>query len=188
MMRSILAAAFGTLTAATAATAAPVALDTLYGFGFDGVGTALVGTAGGPFSLPVNPAGTDSPDAPWTFDIAPSSAGSLIVLDLSISSDEFEIFNFGESLGVTSSATSGGTCGVNFTCAFGDPNYSRGVFALSAGSYSISGIQITGIPGAGAFIIQTAVIPVPASGLLLLGALAGGAGLAARRRKAHDAG
>ena len=182
MLRSTLLGAVGAMALTTAASAAPIALDTLYGFSFNGAGTAIEGTATSGFINPSNPSGLASPDAPWTFTITAGTTATLTVLDLFISGDEFEIFNFGVSLGTTSAAASGGSCGSNFTCALADSRYSRGIFSLAAGDYSISGTQLTGTAGAGGFIVEVAAVPIPATGALLLVAL-GGAGLAGRRRR-----
>lgn len=150
-----------------AANAAPVSVDTWYNFGFDGVGTDLRDGSG--TTLGTNPDAVEAPAGPWTFTL--TSAATLFVLDLFLSVDQFELFNFGSSLGLTSVATSGGACSNDITCAIGDLDYSRGAFALAAGDYSITGTQVQGISGAGAFIIETAAVPVPAAGVLLFGAL-----------------
>ncbi len=150
-----------------AANAAPVGVDTWYTFGFSGVGTDLQSGAG--FTLGINPDASAAPEGPWTFTL--TSTATLFVLDLFLSIDQFEIFNFGSSLGLTSAATDGGGCSNDITCAIGNLDYSRGAFTLAAGDYSITGIQRQGIEGAGAFIIETAAVPVPAAGVLLFGAL-----------------
>jgi hypothetical protein len=159
-----------------AAKADPILVNTLYGFGFGGVGSALESSAG--FIQPTNPAGTVSPDPAWTFTLA--SPGTLTFLDLFLSVDQFEIFDNLVSLGVTSAPVDGGTCGSDFTCALADARYSRGIFALAPGSYSITGTHLAGQSGAGAFIVETTV-PEPGTLALLGLALAGFA--ASRRRK-----
>ena len=180
-LRNILAALV--LSAApVAANAAPVNVDTWYTFGFGGVNSALQGGAG--FIQGDNPTSAVAPDGPWTFTL--TSAATLFVMDLFLSVDQFELFNFGSSLGLTSSPTaSGGGCDSNITCAIGNLDYSRGSFALAAGDYSITGIQRQGVSGAGVFIVETAAVPVPAAGVLLVGAL--GMLGAVRRRKSRKA-
>ena len=118
-------AAIAMLVMPSLASAGPINVGQLYGMGFNGVGSSLTGI-GSSFTPPSNPTGIDPGAAPWTFSLV--NPGVLTVIDLFQSSDEFEIFNFGSSLGTTSAATSGGSCGSDFTCALADKNYSRGVF------------------------------------------------------------
>jgi len=151
-----------------AANAAPVSVDTWYNFGFDGIGSDLRDGTG--TVLGTNPDAVTAPAGPWTFTL--TSAATLFVVDLFLSLDQFELFNFGTSLGLTSAPNAiGGGCSSDITCAIGNLDYSRGAFALAAGTYSITGTQVAGIEGAGAFIIETAAVPVPAAGVLLFGAL-----------------
>jgi hypothetical protein len=160
------------------ANADAVSVNQLYGFGFGGVGSALVSSSG--FILPTNPTGIDSPAAPWTFTLA--TAGTLTVQDLFISVDQFEIFDFGSSIGTTSPPTEGSDCGSNFACSVADLAFSRGIFYLAAGDHSISGIAtISGAgSGAGAFIVST--VPLPAA-LPLFATGLGAMGLLGWRRK-----
>lgn len=163
------------------ADAAAISTDTYYSLGFEGVGSNIIGTASGGFTHCTNPSCVASP-AGSSFEFTLASAGVLTILDLFISFDEFDIYNFGSLLGSTTASTRGGDCGSDFTCALADTRYSRGVFNLAAGSYSISGIQTAGTSGAGALIVETSPVPVPAAGVMLLSVLLGG-GFAARRRR-----
>ncbi len=176
---TVLAATFA--VGASAASSAPINLDTTYSFAFGGQGTDIFGTAGTAFTDCLNPACVPSP-AGVSFEFTLAGTGTLTVLDLFESTDRFEIFNFGASLGTTSAPTDGGTCGADFTCGLADPSYSRGIFALGPGSYSISGQQTEGIAGAGAFIVETGAIPLPTTLPLLLAGL-GGLALARRRQR-----
>jgi len=173
-------AAMAVATMPAMASAAPVNIDTWYGFGFGGVGTDL--TAGAGFVMGTNPDAVEAPAGPWEFTLTKKAV--LRVLDLFIPVDQFEMFNFGASLGTTSAPSGGfGSCDSDITCALADAEYSRGEFLLKKGSHSITGTQVAGIPGAGAFIIDTADVPVPAAGGLLFGALGLIGALRLRKRK-----
>jgi hypothetical protein len=94
------------------------------------------------------------------------------------------MFNNLISLGLTSTPTPGSDCGADLTCAINNAAFSRGVFDLAAGTYSITGFQTIGIPGAAAFIVSEtplpAALPLFASGL-------GAMGLLGWRRKRKNA-
>jgi hypothetical protein len=166
----------------TASSAVPINVDTLYSFGFSGIGTPIIGTNGGPFASCTNPACINSL-AGNTFEFTLTGSAQLIVQDLFDSVDRFVIYDAALGLlGLTSLPVVGGSCGSDFTCASSDPRYSFGIFDLAPGSYSISGLQVNGIRGAGAFIVQSVTpIPVPAS-LPLLAAGLLGLGLLRRRK------
>ena len=118
-----------------AANAAPVNVDTWYTFGFGGVDSALTAPVAG--VTVINPNATAGPVSPWTFTLA--STATLFVLDLFLSVDQFELFNFGNSLGLTSAPdATGGGCTNNITCAIGNLDDSRGTFTLAACDYSIT--------------------------------------------------
>jgi hypothetical protein len=180
MLMTALAVSCLGLVAAPRAEAAVISVNTLYSIGFGGAGSAVFGTAGTGFTDCINPNCTPSP-AGTSFEFTLTEPGELVIQDLFMSIDRFELFDsvLG-SLGFTSAPVDGGSCGSDFTCAAGDPAYSRGIFSLAPGSYSITGVQTGGVDGAGALIVNT--VPVPASLPLLFGAL-GGLAFMRRRKK-----
>ncbi len=158
--------------AASGVAAAPVEADQWYTFGFGERGSPL---------LPGKPGFTTidgtipAPDAPWTFSVP--GGGRLIVADAFQSGDRFQIFDFGRSIGRTSSPRVGFDCGTDLYCALAITQFSRGIFDLEPGEYSITGTAISSPTeaGAGAFRV-TAFAPVeavsvPAAAPLLAAAL-----------------
>jgi len=167
---------FAGLPAPAQATA--VNTDTWYTFGFGLSGTPVFTP---PFQLGINPAAFDPGAAPWTFTL--SGPGEIFVMDLEISGDYFEIFDFGVSLGQTSPGNPGASSvGPDIGLALADPNYGRGTFALGAGAHSIT-MQFLGVieNGDGVFIVRE--VPEPAT-LALLGLGLAGLGFARRRKTA----
>jgi hypothetical protein len=96
-----------------------------------------------------------APAAPWTFTL--SGAGTLTVTDAFTAGDVFEVFDFGVSLGTTS------TVPTDFGCASDDPVQcvgvnSSGTWTLTPGPHSIT-IEAVASPyteGAGYFLVQAA--------------------------------
>ena len=178
-MAYLLAAMLGTGSAHATA----IDLDQWYSFSFNGVGTALANGSGNG----INPVPL-LPGAPaWTFTL--TSAGTLTFLDGFNSGDQFEIFNFGSSLGTTSSASSAeADCDNDITACLANPSMGKGVFALEAGDYSITGIQTANAPnfpggGVGFFVVSTeGAVPEPASWAMLVAGFTL-AGAAMRRRR-----
>lgn len=80
----------------------------------------------------------------FTFTIADGFVGQLTVVDASMAGDVFNVFNHGSLLGTTSSVPVqlygiAPDTGDDHDAALLDNAFSRGVFTLGAGSYSISG-------------------------------------------------
>lgn len=131
-------------------------------------------------------------DDEFTVDI--SEPAFLVVTDLFISGDIFEVFVDDVSVGLTSDVPSdaGLSVGVDFEAAVLDPNFSSGVFALGAGTFTITGLveqSADGFTGGSAAIAlsstdPTAPIPLPASGFLLLAGLGAGTYVARRKGRA----
>ena len=159
---------------AGAASASPILVGQWYTFGFDGSGgDPLISGAGFITGL----RSVDAPDPAWTFNCA--SACMLTVTDGFIAVDQFELFDFGASLGNTSapSGDSAHTCSNDELACLADPQMSHGAFMLAAGDHSITGTHLGGIPGAAFFIVS-----VPEPGALLLIGLGLFALFATRRR------
>ncbi|WP_284165640.1 VPLPA-CTERM sorting domain-containing protein [Frigidibacter sp. SD6-1] len=120
----------------------------------------------------------------FTFTL--SGFANLSIVDGYLAGDQFEVFLNTVSQGLTSVPVQGTTnLGANYDAAFGDPDFSNWTQRLGPGSYTLTMLvtQRSGtntIDHLGAVRLDTAPIPLPAAGLLLLTAL--GAAAAARRR------
>jgi hypothetical protein len=132
-------------------TAVPVGGTTWSEFGFTNTSTDATDCSGCVPSSGGNSQDAGSP--PWTF-VAPPIGAVLFVTDAFLIGDEFEVFDFGSSIGTTSAAADSGSCG-------DDPVFCYGVasgasFTMAPGPHSIT-IRPTDSPyisGAAYFIIQ----------------------------------
>jgi len=113
---------------------------------------------------------TDGSALSFSFTIGAGQVGTLTVVDGGFAGDTFSVTNFGSLLGTTSSVPLGTTSGpvaTDFDAALADTSFSRGVFALGSGSYSISGRLDQSVTDAGLPLFATeggvslAVAPVP---------------------------
>jgi len=138
---------------------------------------------------------TDGSALSFTFTVAAGSVGRLTVVDAGVAGDTFAVTNFGALLGATSGVPAGDPAGqtqLDFDAALADPAWSRGVFTLAPGAYSISGSLLQSVFGddgstSGALRLSVSAVPEPASGTLLLAGLAGVAALVRRRRHSRTA-
>jgi hypothetical protein len=96
----------------------------------------------------------------------------LTVTDAFLPGDEFEVFDLGLSLGATSPAILGASCGNDPVPCLDDPRVSQGIFLMRPGAHEITiRPTVTPIgPGAAYFRVDvtTAPVAVPEPGALWL--------------------
>jgi len=182
------AAAAALLMLAPTVCAGPIALNTWLEFAVSDPGVDATGCdpddPNGPFCIPSSGTPTQFLDAPpWTFS-APASGASLRVTDAFESNEQFEVFDFGASVGLTSApaATAIVDCGDDPVVCFGTAGMSRGTFALASGSHSITLVPVLSQGGAGYFQVVAAAVPEPGVLALLALGLTSVAALRSRRR------
>jgi hypothetical protein len=127
----------------------------------------------GAFCIPSGGTPTQFLDAPpWTFT-APASGASLTVTDAFESTERFELFDFGSSLGLTSAPAAAAVvdCADDPVVCLGTTGMSVGSFALAAGAHSITVVPTLSQGGAG-YLMVTAAAVVPEPGVLALLAIA----------------
>ena len=130
----------------------------------------------------------------FTFTVAPGAHGVLTVVDTGFAGDTFTLTNFGTVIGSTAAVPAGSPVGatvVDDDAALANAAYSRGVFTLGPGSYSISGTLLQSVFGdegatSGGLRLSVTAVPEPANAALMF-AGAAALGLLARRRKAKSA-
>ncbi len=131
----------------------------------------------------------------FNFTIGAGHTGTLTVLDAGFAGDTFTVTNFGTTLGTTGSVAQGTIAGdaKGFDDAWADASFSRGVFTLGAGTYSISGALLQSVLDDSGFeldstngAVSLSVVP-ESSSLAMLLAGAGLVGLIARRRQSRAA-
>ena len=80
--------------------------------------------------------------SPLSFDFTLSQSAYLRVVDGGFAGDRFQIFDNGNTLGTTSNTTNNypNSIGLDFDLALADSSYSQGIYLLSAGQHSITGL------------------------------------------------
>ncbi len=125
----------------------------------------------------------------FTFTIAAGFVGQLTVVDASLAGDTFNVFGNGQLLGTTSSVPvqvygSAPDVGYDYDSALQSSAFSRGVFTLGAGSYSVTGALAQSLmlddgmgdlsplnATAGAVKLSVSAVPEPSSLALVFAAL-----------------
>jgi len=143
---------------------------------FQFLDTGSFGTAGGGCPS-IAPAFLCAPNPPWTFDCANTSLICwLTVTDGFELGDEFEIFDFGSSVGTTSAVVPNGSCGADPDACLA-AGFSSAMIDLGPGAHSIT-IQVTDTPfGGGAAFFKMEIhavvggefLPIDSTALLLAG-------------------
>ncbi len=130
----------------------------------------------------------------FSFTIAEGSFGTLTVVDGGFAGDRFEVSNGpAQVLGTTSAAVNSYPANIflDFDAAMANLGYSRGVFTLASGSYTVSGRLITSAlddmqaalnSTVGGIRLEVSPIPEPATVASMLAGLGLLAGALRRRR------
>jgi hypothetical protein len=121
----------------------------------------------------------------YSFTVAADAI--LTLVDGYLSGDRFQVFVDNVSRGLSSLPVNGGAkLGRKWDQALADPNFSKRTLYFTPGTYTLSMLVVSRSAGAdqGALRLDTAVVPVPAGGLLLVSALGAAAVLRRRRKQA----
>ncbi len=162
------------------------------------IAAIAIGTAGSAGAAVINPvldggwADVDflGADTPWADQIEFSLIDSawFLVTDYLVTGDIFSVSINGLFYGQTSDPSGATAFTANPTQAYLSPDWSSAAYKLSAGNYIITGMTVvspSGLGNLGVMLTTTlpgiTPVPLPASALLLGGAL-GVAGLLRRRR------
>ena len=128
-----------------------------------------------------------APDSPWTITL--SKPGELTFTDVGLSGAQFALTFTGATTGtvMTSTPALGADVGSCISCALADPDFSSGVFALNAGTTTISGFQTQFRPPGSFDFEVTNGVPEPSTWAMMLLGFAG-LGIAGYRNAKSGAG
>ncbi|OAI20946.1 hypothetical protein A1359_20010 [Methylomonas lenta] len=110
-----------------------------------------------------------------SFDFTLTESAYLKVVDGGFSGDQFQVFDNGQLLGETSTASNNypTSLGLDFDQAFSNADYSQGVYLLGVGSHTITGLlSISAIDDIGDDInatvgaVSLTAVPLPAAAWL----------------------
>lgn len=138
----------------------------------DPLGAFCLSSSGTPSSF------LDAP--PWTFSSAKGIF--LSVTDAFDSGDQFEIFDFGTSIGITSAFAPNVNCGDDPAVCLATAGMSSAIFLLGSGDHSITIIPTVSAGGGSAFF-QASNVPEPGTTALLGAGLALFCVMRSKRRK-----
>jgi hypothetical protein len=108
----------------------------------------------------------------YRFTINSGFKGLLSVVDAGFAGDRFEIFNNGQTLGLTSTTSNMTDFSNDFNGNFSNPNFSSGVFEFIEGEHDITGALFSSLQPFnatnGALKLEVTAVPLPgAYGLFL---------------------
>lgn len=108
----------------------------------------------------------------YQFTIAHGFEGFLNIVDAGFAGDRFEIFNNGQSLGVTTDTTNSNDYSNNFANNLNNLGFSKGTFAFNEGTYNITGSLFSTLQPFnatnGALKLDVTPVPLPGTFSLLL--------------------
>jgi hypothetical protein len=111
----------------------------------------------------------------YQFTINNGFKGFLSVVDAGLAGDQFQVFNNGQSIGLTSSTTNMSDYSNNFSDNLANVNFSSGVFLLTEGTYNITGALFSSLQPFnatnGALKLDITPVPLPGAYGLFLGGI-----------------